>query len=108
MCHGCAAEILRVRHHRLLVPHDFDVSLYSAVIKPTSAAGFDRYALTWHEDTQKPSRDVASSARPRVANFSKRAVMNWRAGPSKKLSRNSSGPRRQRLRKRGATPLFAK
>lgn len=54
MCHGCAAEILRVRHHRLLVPHDFDVSLYSAVIKPTSAAGFDRYASTWHEDTQKP------------------------------------------------------
>ena len=47
MCHSCMDEILRVRHHSLFVPRDFDVSPYFAVIKPTLAAGFDHRVLAW-------------------------------------------------------------
>lgn len=50
MCPGCRDEILRVRHHSLFVPRDFDVSPYFAVIKPTLAAGFDHHALTWLDE----------------------------------------------------------
>ena len=49
MCPGCMDEILRVRHHSLFVPRDFDVSPYFAVIKPTLASGFDHRQLAWHE-----------------------------------------------------------
>ncbi len=47
MCPGCMDEFLRVRHHSLFVPRDFDVSPYFAVIKPTLAAGFDHRVLAW-------------------------------------------------------------
>lgn len=53
MCPGCMDEILRVRHHSLFVPRDFDVSPYFAVIKPTLAAGFDHRALAWRSDPQQ-------------------------------------------------------
>ncbi len=53
MCPGCLDEILRVRHHSLFVPRDFDVSPYFAVIKPTLAAGFDHRVLSWRDDAQQ-------------------------------------------------------
>lgn len=49
MCPGCMEEILRIRHHSLFVPRDFDVSPYFAVIKPTLAPGFDHRHLAWHD-----------------------------------------------------------
>lgn len=49
MCPGCVDEILRVRHHSLFVPRDFDVSPYFDVIKPTLVAGFDHRVLAWHD-----------------------------------------------------------
>lgn len=42
--HG-AEEILRLRHHSLFVPRDFDVSPYFKIVKPTVAAGFDHRTL---------------------------------------------------------------
>lgn len=46
-CPGCVEEILRIRHHSLFVPRDFDVSPYFQVIKPTLARGFDYRRLNW-------------------------------------------------------------
>lgn len=43
-------EILRIRHHSLYVPRDFDISPYFAVVKPTLVAGFDYRALNWAEE----------------------------------------------------------
>lgn len=51
MCPGCIDEILRVRHHSLFVPRDFDVSPYFEVVKPTLTTGFDHRALTWREES---------------------------------------------------------
>lgn len=46
-CPGCIEEILRIRHHSLFVPRDFDVSPYFQVIKPTLEQGFDYRHLNW-------------------------------------------------------------
>jgi len=46
-CPDCIEEILRVRHHSLFAPRDFDVSPYFQIIKPSIAAGFDFNALLW-------------------------------------------------------------
>jgi len=40
-------EILRIRHHSLYVPRDFDISPYFAIVKPTIAHGFDFHRLHW-------------------------------------------------------------
>ncbi len=50
-CPGCVEEILRIRHHSLFVPRDFDVSPYFQVIKPTLAHGFDYRQLKWGDRT---------------------------------------------------------
>jgi hypothetical protein len=42
-------EILRIRHHSLYVPRDFDISPYFAIVKPTIAHGFDYRRLHWAE-----------------------------------------------------------
>ena len=42
-------EILRIRHHSLYVPRDFDISPYFAIVKPTLAHGFDYRSLHWAE-----------------------------------------------------------
>ena len=42
-------EILRIRHHTLFVPRDFDLSPYFRVIKPTIDGGFDYKKLSWSE-----------------------------------------------------------
>lgn len=49
-CPDCVEEILRVRHHSLFVPRDFDVSPYFRVVKPTLEQGFDYRRLRWADD----------------------------------------------------------
>jgi len=49
-CPACVNEILRVRHHSLFAPRDFDVSPYFQVVKPTLEAGFDFHALQWRKE----------------------------------------------------------
>lgn len=61
-CPECVQEILRVRHHSLFVPRDFDVSPYFAIVKPTLIAGFDPHALPWGDD-----RGTASPRIPLLA-----------------------------------------
>ncbi|MBI3375423.1 MAG: hypothetical protein HY017_27200 [Betaproteobacteria bacterium] len=46
-CDRCYEDILRIRHHSLFAPRDFDVSPYFNVVKPTIEAGFDYRALQW-------------------------------------------------------------
>jgi len=53
-CPGCIEEILRIRHHSLFVPRDFDVSPYFQVIKPSAAADFDFKALSWEDRPLDP------------------------------------------------------
>lgn len=40
-------EILRIRHHSLYAPRDFDVSPFFQVVKPRIAQGFDHRQLEW-------------------------------------------------------------
>jgi len=42
-------EILRVRHHSLFAPRDFDVSPYFQIVKPTLAGPFDFTTLHWDD-----------------------------------------------------------
>ena len=46
-CHVCVEEVLRVRHHTLYAPRDFDVSPYFRLVKPTIDGGFNFRALHW-------------------------------------------------------------
>lgn len=48
-CPHCIAEVLRIRHHSLYAPRDFDVSPYFQLIKPTLESGFDFRKLAWGE-----------------------------------------------------------
>jgi hypothetical protein len=43
-------EILKIRHHSLFVPRDFDVSPYFSVVKPSLVDGFDYKAMVWAEE----------------------------------------------------------
>lgn len=56
-CPACVNEVLRVRHHSLFAPRDFDVSPYFQVIKPTIEAGFDFHALRWRDKAAVKSPD---------------------------------------------------
>ncbi|MDE2358133.1 MAG: lipo-like protein [Betaproteobacteria bacterium] len=60
-CDDCLAEILRIRHHSLFTPRDFDVSPYFAIVKPTLDKCFDFRALTWSADA--PFAELPSSVR---------------------------------------------
>ena len=42
-------QILKIRHHSLFVPRDFDVSPFFQIIKPTIEAGFDPQELDWEK-----------------------------------------------------------
>ncbi len=42
-------EILRIRHHSLFVPRDFDLSPYFQVVKPTIEKGFDYKKIKWSD-----------------------------------------------------------
>lgn len=46
-CPDCIDEFLRLRHHSLFVPRDFDVSPYFQIIKPTLERGFAFRQLKW-------------------------------------------------------------
>ncbi|RUA02738.1 MAG: lipo-like protein [Deltaproteobacteria bacterium] len=46
-CAKTHPDMLRIRHHTLFTPRDFDVSPYFSIIKPTIEHGFDPYALSW-------------------------------------------------------------
>lgn len=46
-CKNCYREVLRIRHHSLFTPRDFDVSPYFRIIKPTLAGEFDPLSLDW-------------------------------------------------------------
>ena len=48
-------EILRIRHHSLFAPRDFDVSPYFAIVKPTLDRGFNPSKLTWENDDSDES-----------------------------------------------------
>jgi len=45
--HGCAEEILHIRHHSLFTPRDFDLSPYFDIVKPTIEDKFDYKTLSW-------------------------------------------------------------
>jgi hypothetical protein len=51
-CQDCVQEIYHIRHHRLFVPRDFDVSPYFEVIKPSLCHVVDYRSLTWAEAAQ--------------------------------------------------------
>lgn len=53
-CPECVEEILRVRHHSLFAPRDFDVSPYFQVLKPAISEDFDFHALRWGEVAEHP------------------------------------------------------
>jgi len=53
-CPGCRAEVLKIRHHSLFVPRDFDVSPCFEVVKPTLAAGFDYRRAEWADADESP------------------------------------------------------
>ncbi len=46
-CPDCIEEIIRVQHHSLYVPRDFDLSPYFQVINPSIPKDFDYKNLTW-------------------------------------------------------------
>ncbi len=62
LCPQCVGEILRVRHHSLFVPRDFDVSPYFAIVKPTLAAGFSHHSLAWSDTRTHHAASLASAA----------------------------------------------
>lgn len=49
-CHECYDEVLRIRHHSLFAPRDFDISPYFAIVKPVLEQGFDPKQLNWLDD----------------------------------------------------------
>lgn len=57
-CPGCMEEILRVRHHSLFAPRDFDVSPYFQIVKPGIDAGFDFQALRWGDMQALPDEQT--------------------------------------------------
>jgi hypothetical protein len=57
-CNTCYDEVLKIRHHTLYAPRDFDVSPYFAVVKPALERGFDSRALSWD---RQPAAETASA-----------------------------------------------
>ncbi len=62
-CPACEEELLRVRHHSLFVPRDFDVSPYFEIVKPTIANGFDYRAMKWEQEAAVASNVIALKER---------------------------------------------
>jgi hypothetical protein len=46
-CPECLKEVLRIRHHSLFTPRDFDVSPYFQIVKPSIGEGFDFRTIEW-------------------------------------------------------------
>ena len=51
LCKDCYREVLRIRHHSLYTPRDFDISPYFEVVKPILAYDFDYHRLAWADDS---------------------------------------------------------
>ena len=49
-CSECYREVLRIRHHSLFTPRDFDISPYFEVVKPTLLHNFDYRKIEWAPD----------------------------------------------------------
>ena len=45
----CYDDVLRLRHHSLFVPRDFDISPYFNIVKPTLTDAFDYKSIVWNE-----------------------------------------------------------
>jgi hypothetical protein len=80
-------EILHIRHHSLFTPHDFDISPYFAIIKPTIAAGFDYRSLRWSEEGRMPE-----ICRSHAGEVSSLATAGSGATPRSALRGPSSSP----------------
>ena len=61
-CPGCLEEILRVRHHSLFTPRDFDVSPYFEIVKPALSENFDFRELRWEDDMAAKAGVAAADA----------------------------------------------
>ena len=55
-CRKCYREMLRIKHHSLFVPRDFDASPYFEIIKPTIYKGFNPYQMKWSTESQQEER----------------------------------------------------
>lgn len=53
-CDDCYEEVLRIRHHSLFTPRDFDISPYFRIVKPVLEGAFDPKQLHWEEGTKSP------------------------------------------------------
>jgi hypothetical protein len=62
-CPACVEELLRVRHHSLFVPRDFDVSPYFEIVKPTVSNGFDYRAVKWEPERSQALNVVSLKER---------------------------------------------
>lgn len=49
-------QILKIRHHSLFVPRDFDVSPYFEIIKPVIVSGFNAKSLKWETEYPQGTR----------------------------------------------------
>ena len=61
-------EVLRIRHHSLFVPRDFDLSPYFKVVKPSIENGFDPHKLKWADTSGRTDLDAAANAEPTAIN----------------------------------------
>ena len=50
LCKDCYREVLRIRHHSMYTPRDFDISPFFEVVKPMLAYDFDYHRLAWDDD----------------------------------------------------------
>jgi len=46
-------EIMRIRHHSLYTPRDFDISPYFEIVKPSLVKGFNYKEITWAENSSQ-------------------------------------------------------
>lgn len=51
---ACVQRTMRLRHHTLFTPRDFDISPYFAVVKPVLEHEFDPSALPWADPAETP------------------------------------------------------
>jgi hypothetical protein len=65
---GTQEELLRIRHHSLFAPRDFDISPYFAVVKPTLVHGFDYQKLHWVEDHRRVQGEAINRRQDRTSN----------------------------------------
>jgi hypothetical protein len=65
-CPDRVREVQHIRHYRLFVPRDFDVSPYFTIIKPSLCR--DYRSLAW-VDADQPDRDRQAPARSSIAIF---------------------------------------